>query len=143
MSVNHHTKDKGDLGVLKAQLDLHLKGYVILSPNSEHLPFDLVAYKDKKFIRIQVKYRAVNDKGTIQVPLTTSWADKNGTHINFYDRSELDILCIYCPDTDKCYYIDVNTCPKRTLTLRVVDSKVPNKNVNCANDYIDIPDRFQ
>ncbi len=34
--MKHHTKDKGDLGVLKAQLDLFEKGYTILLPYTEH-----------------------------------------------------------------------------------------------------------
>ena len=43
----HHTKQKGDLGVLKAQLDLFEQGFILLNPMTEHAPFDLVAYKDK------------------------------------------------------------------------------------------------
>ena len=48
----HHTKVKGDLGVFKAQLDLFEQGFVILSPVTEHAPFDLVAYKDGLFRRV-------------------------------------------------------------------------------------------
>ena len=43
----HHTKNKGDLGELYAQLDL--KGYGVLQPLTEHEAFDLVAYKDDRF----------------------------------------------------------------------------------------------
>jgi len=50
----HHTKEKGDLGVLKAQLDLFEQGFVILNPVTEHAPFDLVAYDSGVFRRIQV-----------------------------------------------------------------------------------------
>ena len=38
----HHTKEKGDLGVLKAQVDLNQQGYQILIPLTEHAPFDIV-----------------------------------------------------------------------------------------------------
>ncbi|EJQ47188.1 Uncharacterized protein BWINRASL_04312 [Bacillus mycoides] len=41
----HHTKTKGDLAVLKAQVDLYEKGYMILTPQTEHSPFDLAVYK--------------------------------------------------------------------------------------------------
>ena len=47
--MRHHTKDKGDLGVLKAQVSLYEQGYSILLPLTEHAPFDLVAYKDNDF----------------------------------------------------------------------------------------------
>jgi len=46
---SHHTKDKGDLGVLKAQLDLFEQGFTIFVPLTEHCPFDLVAYKTGNF----------------------------------------------------------------------------------------------
>ena len=51
----HHTKDRGDLGVLKAQIDLFEQGFTILAPLTEHSPFDLVAYRDSEFRGVQVK----------------------------------------------------------------------------------------
>jgi len=50
--ASHHTKDKGDLGVLKAQIDLFEQGFTIFVPLTEHCPFDLVAYKDGEFRRV-------------------------------------------------------------------------------------------
>ena len=32
----HHTKDKGDLGVLKAQVDLFEQGFIVAFPVTEH-----------------------------------------------------------------------------------------------------------
>ena len=46
MAVTHHTKQKGDLGVLKAQVDLFEQGFTILAPLTEHSPFNLVAYRE-------------------------------------------------------------------------------------------------
>jgi len=40
----HHTKDKGDLGVLKAQVDLFEHGFIVALPVTEHAPFDLIIY---------------------------------------------------------------------------------------------------
>jgi hypothetical protein len=57
--MSHHTKDKGDLGVLKVMASLGSQGYLILNPLTEHAPFDIVAYKNKKFERIQVKYKSI------------------------------------------------------------------------------------
>jgi hypothetical protein len=134
----HHTKNKGDLGVLKAQLDLYEKGYLILTPHTEHSPFDLVGYKDGKFLRIQVKYRtAKNDK--IEVPFRTCWADKNGTHTQDYDKNEIDVMCVYCPDTDKCYYVNPQECNK-TFNLRLSTPKNNQKNgIHLAENYTELP----
>jgi len=38
-------KDNGDLGVLKAQVDLYEQGYLILLPMTEYALFDLVICK--------------------------------------------------------------------------------------------------
>ena len=134
----HHTKNKGDLGVLKAQLDLYEKGYLILTPHTEHSPFDLVGYKDGKFLRVQVKYRAAkSDK--IEVAFRTSWADKNGTHTQDYDKNEIDIMCVYCPDTDECYYVNPQECNK-TFNLRLSTPKNNQKNgIHLAENYTELP----
>lgn len=135
----HHTKNKGDLGVLKAQLDLYEKGYLILTPNTEHAAFDLVVYKDGIFKRVQVKYRAAKND-VITVPFKTSWADKNGNHTKKYDKNEIDLMCIYCPDTDKCYYIDPLKCGN-AINLRLSKPKSHQKaNIHMADDYLEILD---
>ena len=80
MTIEHHTKQKGDLGVLKAQVDLFEQGFAILVPLTEHSPFDLVAYKDGDFRRIQVKFRKLDKSGKMDIKFSTCWADKHGTH---------------------------------------------------------------
>lgn len=117
----HHTKDKGDLGVAKAHADLAGHGYTVLFPATEHAPFDLVTYRDHEFLRVQVKYRSVY-RGGIRVAFASSWADRHGTHSTPTDKSAVDLLCVYCPDTDACYYLrprDVG----RSVTLRVHPSR--------------------
>ena len=100
----HHTKDKGDLGVAKAFADLVEQGYVVLFPATEHAPFDLVAYKDGTFQRVQVKYRALV-RGAAVVQLANGWSDRTGVHKRPIDRTSIDVICIYCPHTDRCYYV--------------------------------------
>lgn len=131
----HHTKNKGDLGVLKAQVALCEAGYLPLLPQSEHTEFDLVAYKGGKFKRIQVKYRAMDKSGKLAVRFASSWADKNGNHIVPVDKQEVDLYCIYCPDTDECYWLDPKKFDK-CVTLRVRESaNNQTKGVNLASDY--------
>jgi hypothetical protein len=135
MDESHHTKSKGDLGVLKAQVDLFEQGFTICVPQTEHSPFDLVAYKDGEFRRVQVKYRALEKNGALQIRFATCWADRHGTHTVPIDKNEVDLYCVYCPDTDKCYYLD----PKQfrsNVSLRVEASKnCQAKHVNFAADF--------
>ena len=135
----HHTKEKGDLGVLKAQLDMFEQGFLILNPATEHAPFDLVAYKEHVFRRVQVKYKSVDKTGSITVHFRSCWTDKHGTHMQQVDKSEIDLYCIYCPDTDECYYLDPDDY-KRSVTLRVETPRYKqHKNVRLAADFRLVP----
>jgi hypothetical protein len=134
----HHTKNKGDLGVVKVQCALVEQGYSVLIPLSEHEPFDLVAYRHGVFKRIQCKYRSVR-KGSIEVQFKSSWTDKNGSHHQPMEKSEVDVIAIYCPDTDDCYFVAPAQFDK-AVTLRVTTpTNNQNLNINWANDYLRVP----
>jgi PD-(D/E)XK endonuclease len=132
---SHHTKTKGDLGVLKAQIDLFEQGFTICVPLTEHAPFDLAVYKDGEFRRVQVKYRTVDKFGKIDVKFSTCWADRNGTHTVPIDKEQVDLYCIYCPDTDECYYLEPAKY-RSNASLRVKTPKNGQaKGVCFAADY--------
>ncbi len=135
MDQSHHTKSKGVLGVLKAQVDLFEQGFTICVPQTEHSPFDLVAYKDGEFRRVQVKHRALAKNGALEIKFSTCWADRHGTHIVPIDKNEVDLYCVYCPETDECYYLE----PKKfgsNVSLRVRASKNSQaKRVHFAADF--------
>ena len=51
------------------------------------------------------------------------------------DKEEVDLYCIYCPETDKCYYLDPKNY-QRSVTLRVEKPKNnQTANVRLASDY--------
>ena len=133
--ASHHTKDKGDLGVLKAQIDLFEQGFTIFVPLTEHCPFDLAAYRDGEFRRVQVKYRSLDRFGKVDAKFSTCWADRNGTHTSPIDKDEVDLYCIYCPDTDECYYLRPHDFGSN-VSLRVRTPKNGQaKRVNFAADF--------
>ena len=133
--LSHHTKSKGDLGVLKAQVDLFEQGFAVLLPLTEHCPFDLVAYRDGEFRRVQVKYRSVDKFGKIDVKFSTCWTDRDGTYTVSIDKRETDLFCVYCPDTDKCYYLEPDRFGS-AASLRVDSPKnSQQKRVNFAEDF--------
>ena len=135
----HHTKTKGDLGVLKAQVDLFEQGFMVCLPQTEHAPFDLVAYKQGEFRRVQVKYRALARNGALEIKFSTCWTDRRGTHTALVDKREIDIYCVYCPDTDQCCYLE----PRRfgsNVSLRVEAPRNGQaKGVNFAGDFRRVP----
>ncbi len=119
--VAHHTKDKGDLAVAKAHADLVGKGFTVLFPATEHAPFDLVAYAAGEFHRLQVKYRSVR-AGAVKVQFRSMWADRNGTHMAPMDKDAIDAVCVYCPETDECYYVRPDE-HGTSVTLRIAPSR--------------------
>jgi|SRR5581483_1757315 len=119
--VAHQTKDKGDLGVAKAHADLVAQGYTVLFPATEHAPFDLAAYRDGVFERVQVKFRSARS-GKVEVAFRSSWADRNGTHERPIDKSQIDVICMYCPETDECYYVRP-AFHRSSVALRVTPSR--------------------
>lgn len=136
--MEHHTKEKGDIGLYAVQLDLSKKKFKVFTSNSEHVPFDIIAYKENGvFLRIQVKYRKAV-RGKIDICSRTSWTDKNGTHTKAYDKKEIDFFAIYCPDTNKCYYMPIDIFNK-AFSLRINDTKNNQKiGVNLAKDFEDL-----
>ena len=139
--VRHHTKDKGDLGVAKAYADLVVKGFDVLFPATEHAPFDLVAYADGAFHRVQVKYRSARG-GAIHLNLRSTWSDRHGVHSTPIDKEAIDLVCIYCPETDECYYIRP-TDHGASVNLRITPTKNgQQKRILPAASFRDLPDRL-
>lgn len=139
----HHTKNKGDLGILKVQLELHLQGFSVFTSQSEHEAFDLVAYKNQRFQRVQVKYRTA-ENGKVDVPVTTTWADKNGNHRTAYDLDEIDVIAVYCPDTDLIYFVPAGELKDRSTGISLRLEKPKNnqtKGVRLAEQYLIMPEQ--
>jgi hypothetical protein len=135
----HHTKLKGDLGLLKAKLDLFEQGFLILNPETEHAPFDLVIYKNGVFKTVQVKYRSLSRKGTLEVAFRSCYSDSQGFHYKEVKKEWIDIFAIYCPEMDQCYYFDPSKFNK-SITLRVNKSSNNQvQGIHCASDFEKVP----
>lgn len=123
----HHTKDKGDLGLIKVMCDLSEQGFKILTPFSEHLPFDLVAFSpvSGKLYKVQVKYRKLS-KGVVNVPLRTSFLSGEGSVAKRYKDGDFDVIAVYCPDIQSCAYLTSKDTEhlSNSATLRVEPPKV-------------------
>jgi hypothetical protein len=138
MVTQHHTKDKGDVAVVKAIADLTCRGAVVTVPLTEHAAFDLVAFLDDRFFRVQVKYRTVNH-GRIRVVFESTWADRHGIHRTPMSKTEVDIVLVYCPETDQCHYVD----PREhhgAITLRIDPPRNNQRTgVHLAEDHLVMP----
>lgn len=129
----HHTATKGNIGVAKATADLLIKGWDVLMPICSTSPFDLVIYRDGRFLRVQVKYRTPA-RGFLEVRARRA-SISPGKTVKNTKNNELDIVCVYNPEDDSCYYVAASQCP---VNLRVV-AKCRNKRIRMAVDFRELP----
>ena len=50
------------------------------------------------------------------------WADRHGTHQRPIDKETIDVVCVYCPQTDECYYLRPQD-HQQSVNLRIAPSK--------------------
>ncbi len=137
-SNKHHTKTDGDLAVYKAILNLHEKGFVVADPLTEHAPFDLIAWKESESKTVQVKHRSKRD-GKIEVQFKATQWNTNGSYNKKVNTDSIDCYCVYCPESDECYYFDPDGFGE-SVTLRIDDPKNnQTKRINFASDYKQVP----
>jgi len=59
------SSDHGALNELRVSIDLMGKGYKIFRALNPNAPFDLIAYKNKKLYKIEVRTRVFKKDGTL------------------------------------------------------------------------------
>jgi hypothetical protein len=116
------TTTKGDIGVALATADLIRQGYQVLNPVSAVSPFDIVAYKDGQFYRLQVKYRELRD-GTVSANIRRSVIGGGRVVHTPMTSDDIDYVVFYCPDNGLCYYI-----PRSDFDVVAILRVTPPKN---------------
>jgi hypothetical protein len=106
---------KSALAVAKVTADLIQKGYVVFLPTADILRFDLVAFKDDKFLKIQVKYSHV---GPHNVCTGTNRSSGNGCKITPYQVGDFDYYAIYLADVDTVIYPSLDFAGKCIRTRK-------------------------
>ena len=132
--MKHLTHEKGDFGGAMVQANLIGKGYNVFIPVSSACPFDLVVLIGSDFKRIQVKYVTSKNQS---ICVSSRRAIRNG-RAKFNTNIEFDILAIYCPCNNECYYVYRSEFSE-TITLRLIHAKNnQTKNIRLASGYLDL-----
>lgn len=132
-----NTKQKGLIAEHKLKEFFLLEGYDILSTEGDYLPFDFVIHKNNTYKRVQAKYISLSSNGVIEISFNEI-INKNKTIHKGIQADLIDILGIYCPDTNKCYFLNTTDMNKvnTSLCLRVSETKNNQvKNIKWASDY--------
>jgi hypothetical protein len=115
---NISKKVKGDIAELAVAKKFIEDGWRVLFPYGENHRYDLVAEKDRRFIRVQVKY-ATPKNGVLEVNCRSS----NNWSILHYTSKEIDLIVVYNPKNQKIYYLPVSEINYSEIKLRIEPSK--------------------
>lgn len=110
----------GSLAEAKVIAKLVESGFDVFVQFSGKAPFDLVAYRDGKILRVQVKGTASKNRyGIYQVQLKAVRANRTGNTIRYFDASQCDVLAVYVEPLDKvCFLMASEVSARGRLSLR-------------------------
>ena len=87
-----HKKTKGSIAEFHVCADLMRKGWRVLLPYGENSRYDVVAEKDGRFLRVQVKY-VTPKNGVLYVHCQSS----NNWSVESYTPSQIDVIAAFNP----------------------------------------------
>ena len=129
-----HKKTKGSVAELVVAARLMRDGWHVLIPYGENTRYDLVAERDGRFVRIQVKY-VTPKNGTLEVNCQSS----NNWSVLPYSSKEIDVIAVYNPTDQQVHYVPSAQIRKSKMKLRLTDTKNGQRAyVRFAREFPDI-----
>jgi hypothetical protein len=99
---------KGNVAELAIATEAARLGLSVLKPLTEHERYDLVLGIGGRLFRAQCKWGSRRG-GVIEVRLKSSYhSPTRGYVIKTYDRSEVDLIAVYCGDLGRCYLLPID-----------------------------------
>ena len=129
-----HSKQKGNIAFSSVVLDLQKHGFNVFTEVGDYSRVDIIAEKNSKLIKIQVKY-AHDEKGYVTLSLVKS--GPNGYRYT-YTEDDVDWFAIYSPSTEKIAWVSAKEACKqeRTFAIRITPSKNNQyKGIHLIEDY--------
>lgn len=109
----------------------------MLVPYGDNRRYDLALDRDGKLIRIQVKNGRLRN-GKIIYNTSSRYTHRGRSERGY--EGEADYFAIYCPDTDKCYFVRVEDAARGSACLRIATPRNGQKiGVRMADDHVFIP----
>lgn len=127
-------KTKGDIAELIIAAKLLEDGWKISFPYGEDHRYDLIAEKDKKFVRIQAKY-VTPKNGVLDVNCRSS----NNWSVMTYTPEEIDFIAVYDSVNKNIYFISVQDINRKSFKIRIEDCKNKQiKKVHPAENFSEL-----
>jgi Holliday junction resolvase-like predicted endonuclease len=134
----------GTIGEARAITEFLKLGYTVYTPFSEgNDPFDFIAVKDNKLIRVEVKSSSQEiNTGVYTISIKSSRHNKSKNWIRNFDPKQCDILAVYIQPIDTmCFFRAKDVTNKTNITIKKQPSKSRHhKNLRqwFIDDYIDL-----
>jgi hypothetical protein len=121
MATTHDTGDRAEVAVLN---DLVRLGYKILIPYGHNWRFDVAAYKDGKFMRVQVKNAVRSMKNGHERYVVRAYTGVGAKKYRYTD-SDIDVIAAFIPCTEEVVYIRLQDfCGHQEMLLRKDDDPI-------------------
>lgn len=118
--IKIHSKMKGNIGEAAIAKNLALNGFCVFKELGDLSKIDLIAEKNQKLLRVQVK--AITSANREYVTFDSR---KSGPNYSFaYTDNMVDLFAIYVLDMDKIAYLPAKlACSQSITSLRVIPTK--------------------
>ena len=115
--MNYKTVEKGYIGQLIVEKKFLNEGWILYRPILENGKIDLIAEKDNKYIRIQIKttqnvISGKNNHISRYVPLCKVSHNMGKYKIHRYTKEEIDYFIGVDVDTEDLYILPINVVEK-------------------------------
>lgn len=128
---------KGNVAELAIAKEAAVLGLSVLKPLSEHERYDLVLGVAGQLLRVQCKWGS-HQNDVVAVRLSSCYHSPTRGYVNAtYDRSEIDLVAVYCGELNGCYLLPADLFAGRaTVRLRLGAAKNNQRAaLNWAADY--------
>lgn len=130
-----HAKEKGNMGEAVVTMDLISKGFHVFTEIGDISKIDLIAEKDHKLYKIQVKTRT-SSYGAIKIRL-----DKRGpNYVYYYKNYDVDVFAYYSLNENILIYIPFSyfeKIGKQRFSVRLTERKTKNPHIRKEIFYTD------
>lgn len=110
------TVGTGDISVAMLMAAFLRGGFIVLTPFSDGMRYDVVIDRGSGFERVQCKTGRIRN-GSIRFNACSSTVHWGGVTRDY--RGQIELFGVYCPDNDQCYLIPVDQVGTRQGVLRV------------------------
>jgi hypothetical protein len=122
--TEHNPNHKGNVAELAIAKEAASLGLSVFAPLTEHERYDLVIGVAGRLLRVQCKWGAhKGDVICVRVG-SCSYSPTHGYRRSTYDRSEIDVVAVYCGDLNRCYLLPVDLIAGQgTVHLRLAPAR--------------------